>query len=60
MIVKGLVLMIIGWLILFFQVLRLLPLSLLISFTGHGLACVGMIIGLIGIAQHRSFRPKDD
>lgn len=49
MVIAALVLMIIGWVLLFLQVLRLLPLGFFISMSAFVLVVVGLFMGLVGL-----------
>lgn len=46
-------LLIVGWLLIFFQVIHVLPYSLVLSFLGHCLSFVGVILGLIAVFSGR-------
>jgi len=56
MILAGLALMIVGWLILFLQVVQMWPNSLYLSILAHALSFIGLIIGLIGLFYWREER----
>lgn len=53
---SGLAMMVIGWLILFFQVLRVMEPTFFASFLGYGLSFAGFIVGLGGVVRFFQIR----
>ena len=49
LIVAGFSMMFIGWLIVFFMVLNLVPVGFILSFLAYGMATIGLFIGFLGI-----------
>jgi uncharacterized membrane protein len=56
MILAGLAVMIVGWLILFLQVVQVCSNSLYLSILAHALSFIGLIVGLIGLFYWRGER----
>jgi uncharacterized membrane protein len=54
----GFALLVVGWVMLFIQVLRLLEPSFPLSFIGYGASLSGLIIGVIGIVHYRIGEPE--
>jgi hypothetical protein len=42
-------LLVVGWLVIFLQVIHLLPISLCLSIVGHSMSFVGVLIGIIAV-----------
>ena len=55
---SGLLMMVVGWLILFLQVLRVFEPSFFASFFGYGLSFLGFVIGLGGVVRFFQFRRR--
>lgn len=49
MIVTALVMLLTGWVLLFMQVLQILPANLLLSFLAYILTIAGLVTGMIGL-----------
>ena len=56
----GLAALVIGWLIIFFLVIRLIELTFFAAFFGYGLSFGGFIIGLGGIVHFFQFKKRQN
>lgn len=52
----GFVLLVVGWVFPMLMVLRLLSPSLGLSFFSYSSSVVGLVLGVIGVAQYTKFR----
>jgi membrane associated rhomboid family serine protease len=55
----GLILLVVGFLLPFLMVLRILEPTLLLNFVAYFASLFGLIIGLIGIVTYTQVRKKD-
>ncbi len=52
----GFVLLLVGWAILFLTVIKILAPSFVLSMGAYALSFAGMLIGFVGLFEHRKYR----
>ena len=52
--------LVVGWLIIFFLVIRLIELSFAAAFIGYGLSFSGFVLGIAGIVYFFQFKKRRD